>query len=72
MLPLTCISINGHFVLTSEFSHLQVPLSQKPITEHLSTPSFEADDIVPFDDDLRKNHTLAEEEYLPHLPSDSR
>lgn len=72
MLPLTCISINGHFVLTSEFSHLQVPLSLKPVTEHLSTPSFEADDIGPFDDDLRKNHTLTEEEYLPHLPSDSR
>lgn len=53
-------------------SHLQVPLSLKPVTEHLSTPSIEADDIGPFDDDLRKNHTLTEEEYLPHLPSDSR
>lgn len=72
MLPLTCISINDHFVLTSGFSHLKVPLSEKPVTEHMSTPSFEADDTGPFDDYLRKNHTLTEEEHLPHLPSDSR
>lgn len=72
MLPLTCISINDHFVLTSGFSHLQVPLSETPVTEHIPTPSFEADDIGSFDDFLRKNDTLTEEEYLPHLPSNSR
>lgn len=48
--PKICTSIKGGFVLKSRFTHLQVPMSEKPTTESLSRPSFEAVFISPFND----------------------
>lgn len=63
--PLTCTSINDCFVLKSRPSHLQVPLSEKPITAHISRPSYEADYTGPSDYYLRKKSSFNQRGILP-------